>query len=52
MKALNNFMETACRFGYEAPAMEIVTVVIERGFEVSDEAGFDGPIFDEDDVEW
>lgn len=52
MKTLCNFMETACRFGYEAPKMEIVSVEIERGFEASDEAGFDGPTFGEEDIEW
>ncbi len=49
MKALNNFM-AATR--YEAPEMEIVEVAIERGFEASNEAGFDGPSYDEEDVEW
>lgn len=52
MKTLSNFMETACRFSYEAPAMEIVSVEIERGFSASNEAGFDGPLFGEEDVEW
>lgn len=52
MKTLSNFMETIRRFGYEAPAMEIVSVEIERGFEASDEAGFDGPSYDEEDIEW
>ena len=45
-------METACRFGYEAPEMEVVRVEIERGFEASDEAGFDGPTYGEEDIEW
>ncbi len=52
MKTLNNFMKTACRFDYEAPALEVVSVEIERGFEVSNEAGFDGPSYGEEDVEW
>ncbi len=49
MKALNNFMAASC---YEAPEVEIVDVAIERGFEASNEAGFDGPIYGEEDVEW
>lgn len=49
MKALNNFM-AATR--YEAPEIEVVEVAIERGFEASNEAGFDGPSYDEEDVEW
>lgn len=52
MKTLINFMETSRRFGYEAPEMEIVSVEIERGFEASNEAGFDGPSYGEEDVEW
>jgi hypothetical protein len=52
MKTLSNFMETTRRFGYEAPAMVIVSVEIERGFEASDEAGFDGPSYGEEDIEW
>ena len=49
MKALNNFMAAS---RYEAPEVEIVDVAIERGFEASNEAGFDGPIYGEEDVEW
>lgn len=49
MKALNNFMAVA---GYEAPELEVVDVAIERGFEASNEAGFDGPSYDEEEVEW
>lgn len=49
MKALNNFMTASC---YEAPEVEIVDVAIERGFEASNEAGFDGPTYGEEDVEW
>lgn len=52
MKTLSNFNETVCRFGYEAPEMEVVSVEIERGFEASDEAGFDGPTYGEEDIEW
>lgn len=37
---------------YEAPQVEVVEVAIERGFEVSQEAGFDGPSYDEEDVIW
>lgn len=32
--------------------MEVVSVEIERGFEASDEAGFDGPTYGEEDIEW
>lgn len=52
MKYNSNFEHThgVCR-GYEAPAMEVVEVVIERGFEVSSD-GFEGPSYEEEDVVW
>lgn len=53
MKALSNFAEAACRLNYEAPTLEVVEVAIERGFEVSsEEGGFDGPSYGEEDVDW
>jgi hypothetical protein len=52
MKALSNLMDAACRTNYEAPTLEIVDVAIERGFEASNEAGFEGPSYGEEDVEW
>lgn len=45
-------MDAACRTNYEAPTLEIVDVAIERGFEASNEAGFEGPSYGEEDVEW
>lgn len=50
MKALSNLNEAACRSSYEAPTLEIVDVAIERGFEAS--LGFEGPSYDEEDVDW
>ena len=50
MKALSNLNEVACRSSYEAPTLEIVDVAIERGFEAS--LGFEGPSYDEEDVDW
>lgn len=53
MKALNNFMDAALsRVGYEAPAMEVVEISVERGFEASNELGFEGPSYGEEDVVW
>ena len=53
MKALSNFAEAAYRLNYEAPTLEVVEVAIERGFEVSsEEGGFDGPSYGEEDVDW
>lgn len=52
MKATNNPMNLSRGFVYEAPELEIVDVAIERGFEASFEASFDGPSYDEEDVEW
>ena len=52
MKALSNFMDAANRINYEAPTLEVVDVAIERGFEASNEAGFEGPSYGEEDVEW
>jgi len=53
MKAFNNFTDAAVsRVGYETPEMEVVAISVERGFEASNEAGFDGPTYGEEDVEW
>lgn len=53
MKALNKFMDaTLSRVGYEAPAVEVVEISVERGFEASDEMGFNGPTYGEEDIEW
>ena len=52
MKALSNFNETARCNNYEAPTIEVVDVAVERGFEASNEAGFEGPSYGEEDVEW
>ena len=49
MKANKNLNEGAKI--YEAPTLEVVEVAVERGFESSD-AGFDGPSYDEEDVNW
>lgn len=49
MKANKNLNESAKI--YEAPTLEIVEVAIERGFEASD-AGFEGPSYGEEDVDW
>lgn len=53
MKRNVNFEHTSavCR-SYEAPAVEVVEISVERGFEASNEAGFDGPSYGEEDVEW
>ena len=32
--------------------MEIVEISVERGFGASSDAGFDGPSYGEEDVEW
>lgn len=53
MKVLNNFMdETRSQSMYEAPRMEIVEISVERGFQASSDAGFGGPSYGEEDVEW
>lgn len=36
---------------YQAPAMEVVEINVERGFELSGD-GFTGPSYGEEDVEW
>lgn len=36
---------------YETPAIGVVEVAIERGFEASNE-DFEGPAYDEEDVIW
>ena len=52
MKALSTFNEIARCNNYEAPTIEVVDVAVERGFEASNEAGFEGPSYGEEDVEW
>ena len=53
MKVLNYFEgEARTSNSYEAPAMESIEIRVERGFEASNEAGFDGPSYDEEDVIW
>lgn len=53
MKAFNNFTDAAVsRVGYETPEMEVVEISVERGFEASDEVGFEGPPYGEEDIEW
>ena len=42
---------SAERSSYEAPEVDIVEISVERGFEVSDEYGFDGPSYGEEDVD-
>lgn len=50
---MNNIQnETKTRSGYEAPSMEVVEMIVERGFLASNEAGFDGPSYGEEDVDW
>lgn len=51
MKVLNQF-ECARTGSYEAPQLTILEISVERGFEASDEYGFDGPTYDEEDVIW
>ena len=52
MKVTKNFQGmVTCQFRYEAPAVEVVEVVIERGFEISSE-GVEGPSYGEEDVIW
>ena len=46
MKSLNNFAES---LRYEAPAVEVVEISVERGFELSAQ-GIAGPSYDEEDV--
>ena len=50
MKSLNNFAES---LRYEAPAVEVVEISVERGFEVSQSPFFeiDGD-FNEEDTIW
>lgn len=36
---------------YQAPAVEVVEINVERGFELSGD-GFTGPSYGEEDVEW
>lgn len=38
-------------FSYEAPELVAVEVAVESGFQNSP-SGFDGPYFDEEDVDW
>ena len=53
MKAFNNFMDaTSGCVSYEAPELEMVEISVEHGFELSSEAGFNGPTYGEEDVEW
>ena len=53
MKALNNYADAAlCRVNYESPEVELVEISVERGFEASDEVGFEGPTYGEEGVEW
>lgn len=48
MKVLNQF-----EGAYVAPQFDVVEISVERGFEGSiAQAGFEGPIFDEEDVVW
>ena len=50
MKSLNNFAES---LRYEAPAVEVVEINVERGFELSQAPGFDiDGDFTEEDVIW
>ena len=38
---------------YSAPEVELVEVAVESGFQTSlNEYGFNGPLYDEEDVEW
>lgn len=53
MKATNYFTKTNESLPrYEAPVMEVVEIEVERGFEASDEYGFDGPSYGEEDIIW
>ena len=53
MKVLCNMeSETRSQLRYNAPEMEVITISVERGFEASNEAGFDGPSYGDEDVEW
>lgn len=54
MKVLRNMeLETRSQLRYNAPEMEVITINVERGFEVSsEEGGFEGPSYGEEDVEW
>ena len=52
MKSLNNFAES---LRYEAPAVEVVEISVERGFEasqVSDVFGLGDAAYTEEDVIW
>ena len=38
---------------YSAPEVELVEVAVESGFQTSpNEYGFNGPLYDEEDVDW
>ena len=38
---------------YSAPEVELVEVAVESGFQTSlTEYGFNGPLYDEEDVDW
>lgn len=53
MKATNYFKDGATSPSrYEAPMVEIVEIAVEHGFEASNEYGFEGPSYDEEDVIW
>lgn len=52
MKKSNLGAASVERRGYEAPEMEVVEISVERGFELSNEYGFDGPSYGEEDVDW
>lgn len=55
MKVLRNIeLETGSQLRYNAPEVEVITINVERGFEVSND-GFglgDGTSYDEEKVEW
>ena len=55
MKVLCNMeSETRSQLRYNAPELEVITINVERGFEVSSD-GFglgDGTSYDEESVEW
>jgi hypothetical protein len=45
--------EAGSQLRYNAPELEVITINVERGFEASSEdAGFEGPSYGEEDVEW
>lgn len=55
MKVLRNMeSETGSQLRYNAPELEVITISVERGFEVSND-GFglgDGTSYGEENVEW